>query len=432
MAVSTVEQRILGNLSEETAASNALLSSCLFQTLGLSVVLSQQLTKARSQRKLDYTRNTKSTRLYHHIIWLAREGLSITEVFILPYCQDGEQGRECRVMAAKMRASFYHIFCLFHNHPPLFQLHSNQPFSPSTPRPGAIGRHNTQSEKRPGDRDSTVSDSSYVTNPWADPAQSPPPSYPIPPLPSTPHRHAPLRPPGFSPQRPSPPSSASYLLPSLNFIPAADNYFRIANSLATRFLPGAHPLRLSVAHDFAAFLSDCAGENDTSASIARDAVRAAYGDQSHLSDREWEDSLVLVQSLTLVAQRGMNTVKATPINTVIVPNTVQPTSTDPLQPLSAPSLVSDELDTTPRSATLVNSPITAFYESEAKPRIAASDAARRSQASSRNSRRGRQEGTGTEKERKRRAVQRAEMEISRKGSEQSSLSRSTDITSRRQ
>ncbi|KAF1356820.1 14-3-3 domain-containing protein, partial [Delphinella strobiligena] len=308
MAVSAVDLRMLGALAEDTVTNNVLLSSCLFQILGLSVALSQQLARARSQRKLDYTRDTKSIKLYHHILWLAREGLSITEVFILPYCQDGEQGPECRVMAAKLRASFYHIFCLFHNHPPVFQIKPSEPSTSttSTSRQG-LGFSNDNLAPLPqnvaGHRDSMVSESSYITNPFA--ATSPPPDYPIPPLPSTPSRRdAPSRPPGFSPQQHSPPSSALFLLPPLNFVPAASNYFQIASSLARTLLRGAHPLRLSVTHEYTAFLCDCVKDYEGARRAAGDAVRAAYDDHTNLSDREWEDVLKMVRALTGIAKRA--------------------------------------------------------------------------------------------------------------------------------
>lgn len=447
MAVSAVDLRILGAIAEDVLVTNALLSSCLFQILGLSVILSQQLTRARSQRRLDYTRDTKSIKLYHHIIWLAREGLSITEVFILPYCQDGEQGPECRVMAAKMRASFYHIFCLFHNHPPVFQIqHSPKQdvinLRPPLPQNSSI-------------RDSLVSEGSYITNPFSLPAQSPPPRYPIPPLPTTPARTTPARPPGFSPQQPSPPSSASYLLPPLNFVPKANTYFKLASTLAARLLPGANPLRLSVAHEYTAFLSDCAKDTDSARRTAGDAVRAAYSDQTDLSDKEWEDVLMMVKALTGIAQRrtsdqGSGTTKSSP-QTEGQPT---PTPSGPRSVLqNVRTRVSDNGAFTPRSATLVNSPATAVYDPEGYKigefdggsrngnghgggsadggARRSSQATSRSQASSRSSRRGRQEGMGTEKERKRRAVERAESDLSRKNSELSRLSETSNATARR-
>lgn len=219
MAVSQIEEKILGRLAKQTAPSNPLLSASLYQILGLSILLSRKLVKARKLRKLDTSRDTKSLQLYHHIIWLAREGLSITEVYILPYCQDGEQGPECRVMAAKLRASFYHVFCLFHNHPPVSSRSHDSGSSPSsvlTPKannaqtrqsPGRSPRNGKENDgrRRSGKaplRDpipSMNSDTSYITNPYAaGPAQTPPPLGPPPPIPSD-ARRTPTRPPGLTP-----------------------------------------------------------------------------------------------------------------------------------------------------------------------------------------------------------------------------------------
>lgn len=454
MAVSAVDLRILGQVAEDTAHHNALLSSCLFQILGLSVILSQQLNKARSQRRLDYTRNTKSIKLYHHIIWLAREGLSITEVFILPYCQDGTQGPECRVLAAKMRASFYHIFCLFHNHPPLFQMQPSQHLykDDSTLNvPG--GDRIAQVQKDAGQRDSMVSESSYITNPFAT-AQSPPPSYPIPPLPMIQTRSTPARPPGFSPQQRSPPSSATYLLPPLNFVPVADNYFRLAYSIAIKLLRGAHPLRLSVAHEYTAFLHDCAKDYEWANQTAIEAVRAAYSDQSHLSDKEWEEVFAMVRALTALVQRsserrGSSTSKSSPRTSNESksdgsngPAPTRPLPTPPPQAAKSSSIkrdgeimrtqTFDEVGaTTPRSETLVNSPATALFDPYPKtstvPPEAREEGGRRSQTSSKSSRRGRQEGNGSEKERKRRAVEQAELDLAMKSSGQSRTNSNTSF-----
>ena len=78
MAISQIEEKILGKLAKQTETSNPLLAANLYQVLGLSILLSQKLYRAKKLRKLDTTRDTKSLQLYHQIIWLAREGLSIT------------------------------------------------------------------------------------------------------------------------------------------------------------------------------------------------------------------------------------------------------------------------------------------------------------------------------------------------------------------
>lgn len=328
MAVSQIEEKILGRLAKETAPANPLLSASLYQVLGLSILLSRKLFRARKLRRLDTTRDTKSLQLYHHIIWLAREGLSITEVYILPYCQDGEQGPECRVMAAKLRASLYHVFCLFHNHPPVSAISSRSPefsSSPSSTRthrtpngqtrrsPGRSPRNGEKSDgngrrsQRTGLRDpipSITSDVSYVTNPYAGPAQTPPPPGPPPPIP-TDARRTPTRPPGLAPINISATqASASFLLPPLNFVPMAREHFETAQHLANTLLMPAHALRLSVSLEHAAFMWDCEKEHERSRKLARRTIKEVYHSTEGLDDDEFGDASALVQALGGVVRRS--------------------------------------------------------------------------------------------------------------------------------
>lgn len=329
MAVSQIEEKILGRLAKLTAPTNALLSSSLYQVLGLSILLSRRLVKARRLRKLDTTRETKSLQLYHHIIWLAREGLSITEVYILPYCQDGEQGPECRVMAAKLRASFYHIFCLFHNHPPVSQLSARSyesgspPTSVLTPKanngqtrrsPGRSprnGKENRDGARRSGKtalRDpipSMTSDASYITNPYAAGlAQTPPPPGPPPPIPQE-ARRTPTRPPGLTPINiPASQAAASFLLPPLNFVPLAREHFDTVQHLANSLLSPAHALRLSISLEHAAFIWECGKDYDRSRRLARKAIKDVYASTDGLDDDEFADASALVQALGGVVRRG--------------------------------------------------------------------------------------------------------------------------------
>ncbi|KAK3056198.1 hypothetical protein LTR09_002704 [Extremus antarcticus] len=331
MAVAKIEEKILGRLARQTASTNALLSASIYQVLGLSILLQESLGRARRRRKLDPTRDTKSLQLYHHIIWLAREGLSITEVYILPYCQDGEQGPECRVMAAMLRAGFYHVFCLYHNHPPVSQISPRSRDSGSPPTnalspkakngetqrspgtPSRNGQGNGEKSKRSGMaalRDpipSMNSDTSYVTNPYAGlPSQTPPPKGPPPPIPSE-TRRTPTQPPGLTPINVSQSqSAASFLLPPLNFVPLARDHFATAQRLAIDLLPPVHALRLSVAFDYAVFLWDCAKDSKRSVKVARRTVDVVYDSSEGLSDEEFADATTLVQYLGGIISRGTN------------------------------------------------------------------------------------------------------------------------------
>jgi hypothetical protein len=330
MAISQIEEKILGKLAKQTEASNPLLAANLYQVLGLSILLSQKLYRAKKLRKLDSTRDTKSLQLYHQIIWLAREGLSITEAFILPECQDGEQGPECRVMAAKLRASLYHIFCLFHNHPPVngtrrYSSSSGSPPSSNRSPKQNNGQTGRPSSKSPGNgkggngtrrrrssksglRDpipSITSDTSYITNPYASP-MSPPPTESLPPLPPEAHR-TPSRPPGLKPIKiPSPQAAASFLLPPLNFVPMAREHFEATQHLAITLLPPAHALRLAATLEHAAFLWDCLKDHEQARSLAARTIKEVYSSSEGLDDDEFADAATIVQALGGIVKRGSN------------------------------------------------------------------------------------------------------------------------------
>ena len=185
----------------------------LFKVLGLSVILSEKLLRARKSRRLDPTRDTKSVRqLYHHILWLAREGLVIVEQYVLPMVGSYI---ELRVLAYKLRASFYHIFVLFHNQPSVNK--AGGPFAlfpePLSPRGSKLNRDSI-TRSPPRQRTPNISG-----GPVGGPPGLPPP-----------------------PEKASP--SAIFLLPAMDYTPAATTCFITANTLAERLLqtlfrPGA-------------------------------------------------------------------------------------------------------------------------------------------------------------------------------------------------
>jgi hypothetical protein len=311
MASLDFDQKFLGRIAKETESTNALLSSSLYQILGLSVLLSRRLVKARKLRKLDTSRDTPSLAAYQHILWLSREGLSILELYVLPYAQDNEYGPECRVLSVKLRASFYHIFCLFHNQPPVtvtnmapIDPRSGIPPIPLTEREGnAQSRHTdtatgqSPSSKRAGKQpmlrdpiDSITSETSFLTNPYAagGPVGTPSPG--------------PLNPPpGLNPI--PIPQPSSFLLPPLNFIPLAGGYFTTASAYANTFLPGSHPLRLSVALEHSAFLWDCVHDHEGSRRLARRAIKDVYRAKEAMDDSEFEDAAELVRILGRMMKR---------------------------------------------------------------------------------------------------------------------------------
>ena len=273
-------------------------------------MLSKKLRRARKLRRLDPSRDTKSLQLYHHILWLSREGLSIVELDVLPYTQNGEQGAECRVMSCKLRASFYHIFCLFHNNPPVstltipsqITLSSEDPDSPrqkNGQRRSLNGKNGSSRHgKKASLRDavpSLQSDISYITNPYALTGATPPPQ--------TQHQQTPSRPPGLPLK---PPSNTAFILPPLNFLPITTSAFTTASSLASSLLPGSHPLRLSVALEHSAFLWDCAKEFDRSRRVAYRAISEVWKAEEGMDDMEFEDARELVSLLGSMIKRGLS------------------------------------------------------------------------------------------------------------------------------
>ncbi|OSS45607.1 hypothetical protein B5807_09521 [Epicoccum nigrum] len=306
MASLDLDQKFLGRIAKQTGDTNPYLSRALYQILGLSVLLSRKLVRARKLRKLDTSRDTPSLAAYQHILWISREGLSILELEVLPYAQDNQHGPECRVLSVKLRASFYHIFCLFHNQPPVTMTNmesaesraAGAPLSPGS-RNGRKAEHGLspppkRNGKQPALRepiDSIVSETSFVTNPYAagGPVGTPSPG---------PLLNAP---PGLNPV--PIPQPSSFLLPPLNFVPLATGYFTTASQYATSFLPGSHPLRLSVALEHSAFLWDCVHDHDGSRRVARRAIKDVYRAQEAMNDSEFEDAAELVQVLGRMMKR---------------------------------------------------------------------------------------------------------------------------------
>ncbi|KAB8437386.1 hypothetical protein FH972_025065 [Carpinus fangiana] len=308
MAVHDVDQKILARLSVETASTEPDVSKCLYQLLGLSVMLTKRLRRARRLRKLDSSRDTKSLAMYQRIIWLSRDGLSITE-WILPKVSTGQYGIQLRIFAAKLRASFYHIFALFHNQPPVTNmsptLYALQPmpeggpkFSPPHPRGGNGPDRPNSSSRRLHSRaamlrdtiPSMTSEASYITNPYArgegtdgDGSITPPPGLPQP---------------------------SAFILPSINFLPLASSSFKSALDLASELLPGSAPLRLTIALEYCAFLWDCLHDHDASRRLASKTIREVYREQAGMEDSEFEDAADLVGTLGRMMRRKSN--EATP------------------------------------------------------------------------------------------------------------------------
>ncbi|KAF1826446.1 14-3-3 protein, partial [Dissoconium aciculare CBS 342.82] len=297
MAVSRIEEKILGRLARElpSTTANALLSSSLYQLLGLSVQLSKRLYRARKLRKLDPTRDTKSLQLYHHIIWLAREGLAITEHNVVTRLRLDDYAPEYRVMAAKMQASLLHVLCLFDSTP---QQAAQQDINDDA------RQHSDGGAPFRDTIPSMVSEASYVTNPYAGPSRSSPPAGFVP-LNDEPRRTTPSRPPGLAAA-----GSMSNLIANSsifnaqNKVPATQSYFKHVQHLADTLLAPTHALRLSVALEHSAFVWECAKDQERARRIAKSAIKEVYASPEGLDDEEFNDAAALVQALGGLVKRG--------------------------------------------------------------------------------------------------------------------------------
>ncbi|KAB8070460.1 14-3-3 domain-containing protein [Aspergillus leporis] len=294
MASSEVDQKALGNFAALTSLENPFLSAMLYRILGLSVMLSKKLLRARRLRRLDPTRETKSLQLYHHIIWLSREGLMILEEFVLPMV---ESYMELKILAYKLRASFYHVFVLFHNQPAIH--------CPGiTSLPGNITKLNGISKaespsKEPGSRFSFKPNAELIFVPDNSASSSG----------SVARSTAMLVPPGLAPVQ-SPKPTSSFLLPALDFIPTATACFNHAALLADQFLPGSHPLRLSIKLEYAAYIYDCLHDPNSCRRLAKQAIADVYKAQEGMDDESFADAAEIVGILGKMVKRGGKTSSA--------------------------------------------------------------------------------------------------------------------------
>ena len=209
---------------------------------------------------------------------------------------------ELKVLSYKLKASFYHIFVLFHNEPAV-----NDRINRS--RSGAIGgghgRADSYSSLFPdplSPRLSKQDSRSPTTGRQRSPAISlggavsaatrTPPGLP---LPAT----YPYQANGNGN------GTATFLLPLQDYTPAATAAFQEANEMAERLLPGSHPVRLSVKVEYIAYIYDCLHEAEQSRRIARNAIRNVYEAQEGMDDESFEDAAEMVGILGRMMKRGL-------------------------------------------------------------------------------------------------------------------------------
>ena len=284
MASAEVDIKYLGYHGKITAATNPFLSSFLFKVLGLSVMLSEKLLRARRSKKVDPIRDPAHRKLVHHILWLGREGLVMVEQYILPMVGSYV---ELRCLSYKLRASFYHIFVLFHNDPPVNRRTPSGSVTTYSLFPDPLSPRGTRTtpprQKTPG---GSSSGASYIIGgPVGGPGQ-PPPGLPLPNI-------------------PKPGASAVYLLPLLDYTPTATDCFREADALAESLLPGSHPIRLSVKVEYVAYMYDCLRAAEESRRWAKKAIRDVYEATEGMDDESFEDAAEMVGVLGRMMKRGL-------------------------------------------------------------------------------------------------------------------------------
>ncbi|KAJ5054904.1 uncharacterized protein L3040_001166 [Drepanopeziza brunnea f. sp. 'multigermtubi'] len=276
MASSEVDMKFLGTFARNIQIDQPLLSQSLFQILGNITMFSDRVLRARKLRRLDTTRDTKSVDLYCRIIWYTRECLKILEEYVLPLVS---KTVELKVLAHKLRASFYHLYVLFHNQPPVS-------LKISTP-PGLKSPRATKLDKgKDIDRSSTPIEpvrpsSVQPTHPFeGGPVGGIPPPLPL----------------EFAP---------NFLVLAGDFRPLTLQYFQEATSLADSLLWGSHPLRLSVKVEFTAFLYDCLHERDRSRQLAKATISEVYNATEGMDDEMFEEAAQLVGILGKMMKRGL-------------------------------------------------------------------------------------------------------------------------------
>lgn len=259
--------------------------------------------RARKAKRLDPVRDPRARHLIHHILWLAREGLVMVEQYILPMVGNYV---ELRVLSYKLKASFYHIFVLFHNDPPVndrinrsrtdsFSLFP-EPLSPRLSKTSS--RDPTVRSPTGGGRQRSPAISlgkpvgggggGSTTTARTPPGLAHPPTHPYP-----------------NGNANNGSGIATFLLPLQDYKPYATLAFREANELAERLLPGSHPVRLSVKVEYVAYVYDCLHEAEESRKMARLAVRHVYEAQEGMDDDSFEDAAEMVGILGRMMKRGL-------------------------------------------------------------------------------------------------------------------------------
>lgn len=209
---------------------------------------------------------------------------------------------ELRVLSYKLKASFYHIFVLFHNDPPVndrINRSRSDSFSlfpdPLSPRLSKTSSRDPAVRSPTGGGGRQRSPAISLGGPVGGSTTTrTPPGLP---LPAT-HPYT-------NGNANNGSGIATFLLPLQDYTPYATRAFREANELAERLLPGSHPVRLSVKVEYVAYVYDCLHEAEDSRRMARLAVRHVYEAQEGMDDDSFEDAAEMVGILGRMMRRGL-------------------------------------------------------------------------------------------------------------------------------
>lgn len=287
MASSEVDQKFLGRFAKAVEPDNPLLSKMLYKILGLSLGLSEHLVAAKREQRGEPASSAIALRRVLHILWLSREGLLMLHQYVIPMVGNYV---ELKVLAFKLRASFHHIFVLFHNNPAvstMAPLTPEQLAAGATPPASGKGRSSAAADRDLPSRSSSIQPTHAMEG---GPVQ-PPPGFEI--------KVEELRP--------------SALLPWQDYLPTAHQHFTEAVQLSEQLLWGSHSLRLSVKTEYAAFLYVCMHDPEGSRRLAKAAIAEAYDAEEGMTDDMFRDTCELVTVLGKMMKRGLNangTVKA--------------------------------------------------------------------------------------------------------------------------
>ncbi|KAI5289859.1 hypothetical protein KEM54_003056 [Ascosphaera aggregata] len=290
MASSKVDRRFLGRFATCLKEEDPTLSSTLYRLLGLSLVFSNKLKRAQSLRHLGTATGPEADKealdSQQPVLWLAREGLMILEQYVLPRVDPYE---ELKVLAHKMKASFYHAFVLFHNQPTIVE------------EPGT-SLDNEGIESRVNDILGDLADPENVpVGAGVDAALPTSELFSINPSELNKASTIHLRPQGLYVGRPAK-HATSFLLPAVDFSPRTTACFSQAALIADDLLFGSHPLRISVKVEYAAYLYDCLHDSEASGIVAKRAILDTYSATEEMDDESFEDAQELVGILGKISK----------------------------------------------------------------------------------------------------------------------------------